>query len=190
MMTITDPGVSLDSEPLDLTEVLSPERFKLAFRNLAAGVSVVTADDGTGPVAMTATSVISISATPPLLVFSASQLSSATPVIENSDTVVVHVLTADQIDLAKLCSASGADRFADTSLWKRFSTGEPYFPGASAWIRGRVVNRMTAGSSTVHVVEALDASADPDDPTSVSSAAPLVYHNRTWHALGEHSALS
>ena len=76
-MTITDPRVSLDSEPLALNEVLSPERFKLAFRNLAAGVSVVTADDGTGPVAMTATSVISISATPPLLVFSASQLSSA-----------------------------------------------------------------------------------------------------------------
>ncbi len=119
---------------------LTPEEFKTAFRNHAAGVAVITADAGRGPVGMTATSVFSISATPPLLVFSASELSSSTPTLTEADTVVVHLLGSDDLDLAVLCATSGIDRFADTSLWSRLETGEPYFPNVHAWIRGRVVN--------------------------------------------------
>ena len=164
-------------------EGLSSEDFRAAFRNHAAGVAVVTADPGDGPVGMTATSVFSVSATPPLLVFSVSELSSATPGILASDSVVVHLLGADQAAIAKHFATSGIDRFADTSLWDRLPTGEPYVPSAQAWIRGTIVNRFTAGSSTLVVVNAT-ASATPED------AQPLVYHNRTWHALGEHSRLA
>lgn len=163
-------------------EGLSSEDFRAAFRNHAAGVAVVTADPGDGPVGMTATSVFSVSATPPLLVFSVSELSSATPGILASDSVVVHLLGADQAAIAKHFATSGIDRFADDSLWDRLPTGEPYIPSAHAWIRGTIVNRFTAGSSTLVVVNATDATY-PED------AQPLVYHNRTWHALGEHSRL-
>lgn len=171
---------------------LSPDDFKAAFRNHAAGVAVVTADAGEGPVGMTATSVFSVSVTPPLLVFSVSDYSSATPTIVRSDSVVVHLLGADQVDLAKLCSTSGIDRFADTSRWARLKTGEPYFPAAHAWIRGTVVNTLVAGSSTLMVVNAthakralLPVGAD----AAADDARPLVYHNRTWHELGLHSSM-
>jgi len=170
---------------------VTPEQFKAAFRNHPAGVAVITADAGDGPVALTATSVFSVSAEPPLLVFSISDLSSSTPTIRKADTVVVHLLGADQLDIAKLGATSGIDRFADTSIWKRLPTGEPYFPAVLAWIRGRIISKMEAGGSTVVAVQALETSAPPaDDPAAdASTAHPLVYHNRTWHRLDENSKI-
>ncbi len=165
---------------------LSPDEFKGAFRNHPAGVAVITADVGNGPVGLTATSVSSISAEPPLLIFSLSGHSSSAPVIQHAETVVIHLLGSEQVDIAKLCATSGVDRFADTSLWSRLPTGEPYFPSSHSWIRGRVIDRLTAGNSTVVVVHALEADVTDDGAAS----APLVYHNRTWHRLDEHSTLA
>ncbi|WP_442915041.1 flavin reductase family protein [Leifsonia sp. Leaf336] len=162
---------------------LTPDEFKLAFRNHAAGVAVITADAGEGPVGLTATSVFSVSAEPPLLVFSISAQSSSAPTILKAEHVVVHLLADEQLDLAQLCATSGVDRFADTSIWTRLITGEPYFPAAHSWIRGRVVDTMSAGKSTIVAVHALQAQV-PE-----AEAAPLVYHNRTWHRLGEESRL-
>lgn len=171
-----------------VNDTLSADQFKLAFRGLAAGVALVTATLDGQHAAMTATSVTSLSATPPLFAFSASQLSSATKVIARAETVVVHILSADQVDLAKLGATSGIDRFADTERWQNLPTGEPHFPEARVWIRGRVVDRFTAGASVVHIVEALSSNAAEVQDDSVPSA-PLVYHNRTWHALGAASEI-
>lgn len=158
--------------------------FTSAFRNHALGVAVVTADPGGEPVAMTVSSLSSVSVDPPLLVFSASASSSGTPVLERAETVVVHMLGADQVELAKLGATSGVDRFSDVSAWRRLPTGEPCFYAAETWLRGRVVQRVALGGSVLHVVHVVDASVDLD-----AVAEPLVYHNRTWHRLGPHSAL-
>ncbi|XUK63311.1 Flavin-Reduct domain-containing protein [Plantibacter sp. RU18] len=190
---------------------LPADDFKAAFRQHPAGVSVITADDGSGPVGLTATSVFSVSAEPPLLVFSVSSLSSSAPTITAADTVVVHLLGSDQLHIAKLCATSGIDRFADTSIWDRLPTGEPYFTGNGVWIRGRIVNRMEAGTSTVIAVHALESSVsqqhgtvgttqapatlvEPTTPAAPSfspsfDGAPLVYHNRTWHRLDSNSQI-
>lgn len=184
-MTIYAPADSMGATHTALNEpVLSADAYKAAFRNHAAGVAVITADAGDGPVGLTATSVSSVSADPPLLIFSLSDQSSSSPTIARADTVVVHLLGADQLKLAKLCATSGIDRFADLALWSRLETGEPYFPSAHAWIRGRVVSRMNAGMSTIIAVEAIEAKLS-DAPAE----DPLVYHNRTWHRLGEHSSI-
>ena len=170
-------------QSLDELAGLSPAEFKLAFRNHPAGVAVITADAGDGPVGLTATSVFSVSAEPPLLVFSISGQSSSAPTLNKADTVVVHLLGANQLDVAKLFATSGVDRFADSSIWSRLVTGEPYLPGAPVWIRGRIINRMEAGGSTVIAVHALQAHV------SSTEEPPLVYHNRTWHHVGDHSRL-
>jgi flavin reductase (DIM6/NTAB) family NADH-FMN oxidoreductase RutF len=165
---------------------LSAAEFKLAFRHHPAGVALITADAGDGPVAMTATSVFSVSAEPPLFVFSISDQSSAAETITRAETLIVHLLSADQLDLAQLGATSGIDRFGDRTQWDRLLTGEPYFPAARTWIRGKVIDRMRAGTSTVVAVHALQAKL----PTPAEEeAAPLVYHNRTWHALDENSRL-
>ncbi len=183
------PQETSDDGPSSAAELiggLPADDFKLAFRNHPAGVAVITADAGEGPVGLTATSVFSVSAEPALLVFSISGQSSSAPTINRADTVIVHLLGADQLDIATLCATSGVDRFADTTIWDRLITGEPYFPSAHSWIRGRVISRMEAGNSTVVAVHALQAKL-PDE--AAAPASPLVYHNRTWHALGEHSRI-
>lgn len=169
---------------IDRAASIPAETFKAAFRNHALGVSVVTADPGDSPMAMTISSLSSVSADPPLLVFSASEASSGTPVLGRADTVVVHMLSAAQLALAKLGATSGVDRFADTTLWSRLPTGEPRFHEAPAWLRGRVVLRVALSGSILYVVHVIDASVD-----SESASDPLAYHNRTWHRLGDHSAL-
>lgn len=158
---------------------LSAAAFKLAFRHHAAGVAVVTADAGDGPVGITATSVFSVSAEPPLMVVSISGRTSSAPTLRRAETLVVHLLGARQLHIARLCSTSGIDRFADASLWRRLPSGEPHFPGVPVWIRGRVINRMEAGDSTVIAIHALESAHGED-----GAERPLVYHNRTWHALG------
>jgi flavin reductase (DIM6/NTAB) family NADH-FMN oxidoreductase RutF len=167
---------------------LSADDFKAVFRGHPGGVAVITADDGTGPVALTATSVSSVSADPPLLVFSVSSQSSSARALAAAKTVVVHLLDADDLPLARLGATSGVDRFADTESWSRLVTGEPVYFGVRAWIRGAVVNRMDAGGSTIFAVHALQSSLSRD-PAAGEAGNALVYHNRTWHRLGEHSRI-
>ncbi|MCT9821305.1 flavin reductase family protein [Microbacterium sp. W1N] len=167
---------------------LSAEEFKSLFRGHPGGVAVITADAGEGPVALTATSVSSVSAEPPLLIFSISALSSAAPVLERAETVVVHLLDANDIDIAKLGATSGIDRFAETHRWSRLVTGEPVYNDVRAWARCAVIGRMDAGTSTVIAAHALQSSVARDvEPGAAGDA--LVYHNRTWHRLGDHSRL-
>ncbi|MFT4258565.1 flavin reductase family protein [Microbacterium sp.] len=166
---------------------IDADDFKSFFRGHPGGVSVITAEGPAGPVALTATSVASISVDPPLLVFSVSALSSATPSILAADSVVVHLLDTDDLAVAKLASTSGIDRFADRDAWTRLSTGEPVFHGVRAWIRGAIVNRLEAGGSTVVVAHALQGSVS----RSVGEGpGALVYHDRTWHRLSETSRIA
>jgi len=166
--------------------------FKAAFRNHPGGVAVITADSGDGPIGLTATSVSSVSANPPMLMFSVSGQSSTGPALKKAQTVVVHLLGEQHVELAKTFATSGIDRFADAASWSRLETGEPYLLSATTWLRGKVINQMEAGESTIVVIEILDvrlpAGAGGDEASAVQR--PLVYHNRTWHSLSDSSTLS
>lgn len=164
---------------------LSPDAFKALFRGHPGGVAVITADAGDGPVALTATSVASVSAEPPLLIFSVSALSSASDVLLRAETVVVHLLDARDLDVAQLGATSGIDRFAETHRWSRLVTGEPVYSDVRAWVRCAVIGRMDAGGSTVIAAHALQSELGRD----ASEGDALVYHNRTWHRLGDHSRI-
>jgi flavin reductase (DIM6/NTAB) family NADH-FMN oxidoreductase RutF len=163
------------------------DQFKAAFRQHPLGVAVITAAAGDQKVAITVSSVSSVSADPPILVFSASALASSTPILENADTVVVHMLGADQLWLAQLGATSGIDRFADTSLWELLPTGEPTFPAADARILGRVVHRLSLGGSVIYAIYAQEVLLTPEHGGLGSD--PLVYHNRRWHRLFEDSVI-
>lgn len=182
------PDAPDPSASASVAEPFPAETFKALFRGHPGGVAVITAQGENGPVALTATSVASVSVDPPLLIFSISSLSSAAPVITTASTIVVHLLDAEDIEIARLGSTSGIDRFADTSLWTRLSTGEPVYGGVRAWVRCAVVNRMDAGGSTVIAAQALQASINRQ-PEPDAAGDALVYHNRSWHRLSEHSLL-
>jgi flavin reductase (DIM6/NTAB) family NADH-FMN oxidoreductase RutF len=171
-------------------EMLSAEDFKAAFRNHPAGVTIITAQGPSGPVGLTASSVFSVSVDPPLLVFSLSGQSSSSAAILEAGSVVVHLLGADQIDLAKTFATAGIDRFENASTWSRLITGEPVLPRANAWLRGTIVNEMSAGDSTVVAVQVLQVNISSGAERHGQQARPLVYHNRSWHSLSADSTVS
>jgi len=165
---------------------ITADEFKTAFRGHPGGVALVTATGPSGPVAFTATSVASVSADPPLLVFSIAGEASAAPTITTADTVVVHLLDADHLDLARLGATSGIDRFADRGRWHALPTGEPAFDGP-VWLRSVVVGRIAAGAATVIVAAPVETHLVGDRDTAEEGA--LVYHHRRWHRLGRGSRI-
>ena len=54
--------------------------------------------------------------------------------------------------------------------------------GNQAWVRGRVVQRTAIGRSFLVSVLALEAH-------QAGTTEPLVYHDRTYHAVGDHTAI-
>ncbi|ALJ21637.1 flavin reductase family protein [Microbacterium sp. No. 7] len=170
--------------PRQLGDAVSADEFKRVFRGHPGGVAVITADAGDGPVALTATSVSSVSAEPPLLIFSVTSSSSAASVLARAETFVVHLLDAHDLELAELAATHGVDRFADTDRWARLVTGEPVYRGTRAWVRCAVIGRMDAGGSTIIAGHALQAQINREVGEGEHGDA-LIYHNRTWHRLGD-----
>jgi flavin reductase (DIM6/NTAB) family NADH-FMN oxidoreductase RutF len=165
---------------------LTPEQFKSVFRQHPAGVTVVTLRHQEHLIGFTATSVISVSADPPLLAFSVAGQSSSWAPLSSASTLVVNFLGADQADLSARFATSNIDRFA-CGGWSLLETGEPFLHGSANWVRGQIVQRTPVGSSFLVSVEALDTSARNTD--CVAGEAGLVYVDRMYHRLGTTSAL-
>src|SRR5690606_24846289 len=157
---------------------LSAEEYKAVFRRHPAGVAVVTLVEPVTRelVGFTATSVISVSADPPVLAFSVLSTSSSWPALQHAPTVVVNFLGYEQVSASQRFATSGIDRF-DGVAFHQLATGEPVLDGALTWVRGVVAQRLPVGEShlvTVHAVES----------DSSRAGTPLIYHDRQYHALG------
>ena len=173
-------------------EALSAEEFKSVFRRHPAGVAVITLAVGDRLVGFTATSVISVSAEPPLIAFSVAGTSSSWAALALADTVVVNFLTAAQAEVSTRFATSGIDRFAHGG-WSLLPTGEPVLDAIPRWVRGRIVQRTPVGSSHLVCLHALNGSSSgqprPTGSIADDDVPPLVYHNRVYHRIGDDSAL-
>lgn len=168
-------------------ETVDADRFKAAFRHHAAGVAVVSADVGDGPIALTASSVTSVSAEPAVLLFSVASSTATGRALATARSAVVHLLDADDHALAMRCADPTVDRFADASAWERLPTGEPVFVGPRLLLRGEVRERLAFGEATVLVLAVTEVieRATPEDPHRPA----LAYVDRTWHSLGPDSEI-
>ncbi|UOD81173.1 flavin reductase family protein [Paenarthrobacter ureafaciens] len=152
--------------------------FRSAFRSHPAGVTVVTAVGHSGPVGLTASSVASVSVDPPSLSFSLSGSRSAEQLIE-AEVVVVHMMAASQVDLAKVFSKPGTERFTADMDWTTLPTGEPLLTGTLWALRCRITHRVPVGTSILLAAEVLEVIGRP------GSGEPLVYHDRAFYRLAE-----
>lgn len=168
---------------------LGPEEFKTIFRQHPAGVAVITLRHQDRLVGFTATSVISVSADPPLLAFSVAGDSGSWAPLAAAETVVVNFLSAAQVDLSARFATRGIDRFAGGG-WSLLETGEPVLDDSPRWLRAEIVQRTPIGSSQLVCLQAIGSSLDHHGPDrSPADAPPLVYHDRVYHRLGNDSAL-
>jgi flavin reductase (DIM6/NTAB) family NADH-FMN oxidoreductase RutF len=122
---------------------LSPSQIFLeAFRRYGAGISVVTLRKSDGsPSGFTATSLASLSANPPLATFNMSQTASSWSSIKPDSNLLIHVLSADQVDLAKKMAGEADQRFVGDH-WVEGPEGLPLLKDAAGWLQARVVDTM------------------------------------------------
>lgn len=159
------------------------DQFKAAFRRHPAGVAVITAEGPDGPVGLTASSVASVSVDPPVLVFSVTTSTGSAGSILNAPTCVVHLLRSENVEIARSFAVSGAPRFVEEQGWTTRTTGEPFLPDAAVMLRCTIVETVPVGASTLVIAQVLDIDEGVD-------GSPLVYHDRSFHGLQQHSILN
>lgn len=135
---------------------------------------VVTATGRAGPVGFTATSFTSVSRRPPLGSFCLHQSSSSWPAVAVAEYVAVHILGADQAELAQTFATRGIDRFASTP-WHAGPHGVPLLDGTLAWLVCRVTARIAAGDHVIVLGQPVAAEC--------AEGAPLLYHDGTYAFL-------
>ena len=156
---------------------LSSDGFRALFRQHAAGVTVITLCDAGRPVGFTATSVISVSAEPPMLAFSIASASSSWTALSRARTLTVSFLGEHQAGISARFSGPAHQRFS-AGGWSALPTGEPVIDDAVGWLRAQIVERVPVGRSFLVTMLALEHWTQP-------GVEPLLYRDRRYHRLGE-----
>jgi flavin reductase (DIM6/NTAB) family NADH-FMN oxidoreductase RutF len=157
--------------------------FREAFRCHPAGVAILTAAPAGQPVAITVSSLISVSAAPPVVAFSLSAGSSSATALLGAETIVIHLMRFADLDLAQLGATSGADRFGPGVRWARLPTGEPLYTDVGTWFRARIRGTLPVDGATVVAAELLQGEVAPSPQRPEEDS--LVYLDRRWHRLRE-----
>jgi flavin reductase (DIM6/NTAB) family NADH-FMN oxidoreductase RutF len=170
------PAIAAAARTPDFTAL----EFRAALGMFATGVTVVTArlPDGR-PVGLTASSFNTVSLAPPLVLWSLAQSSSSMPAFAAGAHYAIHVLAADQLDLALQFAQRGIDRFAGLAHAPGIA-GAPILAGAAAVFECFSRSRYAEGDHTIFVGEVERCSHRP-------GASPLLYHGGqfyTEHPVG------
>jgi flavin reductase (DIM6/NTAB) family NADH-FMN oxidoreductase RutF len=145
------------------------QTFREAMASLASGVAVITAQRPDGhPCGLVATSVSSFSAEPPSVLASVSHTSRCHSALAEGNAFGMHILAADQAELAHVFAGLGDDKFAGVD-WK-WDDGVPHIAGALSYLRCR----------RSALFELYDHSLFVGDITNgeVQQGEPLVYMGR------------
>lgn len=145
--------------------------FKLGMRRLAAGVSLITTRDEAGvPHGLIATSVTSVSLTPPSLLTCINKSVSSYEALTKAGVFCVNLLPEGADDIATRFSSS---RFRDLRFaegnWSELETGSPVLNVAIASFDCRITSAIDASSHTIFIGEVVGIRL-PEQPIS-----PLLY---------------
>ncbi|MET7637306.1 flavin reductase family protein [Streptomyces sp. NPDC005438] len=188
--------------PVPHPEGVSEDEFRAAMARLAAGVVLVTAQEasdeddeppptpGTGahlcpgePAGMTATSFLSVSLRPPLVLVSVRTGSRMDEVLAEQPLWAASLLADDQRTVAGQFAMKG--RLSDRLLFRHLphthgaATGAPLVEGALGAVECRTEERVPAGDHHLVVGRVLAT-----HPASGRRREPLAYYNGRYRTLG------
>jgi 3-hydroxy-9,10-secoandrosta-1,3,5(10)-triene-9,17-dione monooxygenase reductase component len=155
-------------EEPDPPGAIDEARFRQVLGHFATGVTVVTSQDGGGPVGLAVNSFTSVSLDPPLLAFSVKQTSTTWPRIRATGGFAVNILSADQEAVSRRFASRAPDRFEGIG-WHPSPSGSPVLEGALAWIDATIEVEHDAGDHVMVIgrVSGLDVARE---------GAPLVFY--------------
>lgn len=157
-----------------------PASFRQAFRHLAGGVSVITTGHGDDRTGLTATSVSSLSAEPPTLMFGLNLSSSSFPALARNRSFGVNFLNAAQKQVADRFAGrngeKGVARYADAE-WTSGVAGSPLLIGALAALDCEVEEIIERHSHAIVIGRVREVRLSGND-------AALLYWRGDYERLG------
>ena len=147
------------------------------FRHLVgafpSGVTVVTApDDGEGYWGFTASSFISVSLEPPLVLVALDAKADCYAAFDAAEAFVVNILATGQKDVAVRFATRGIDKFAGLSTSPGKHTGGPIIDGVAAHVECVMHERHVAGDHVLLL--GLVVGGERED------VEPLLYYHRAF----------
>ncbi len=147
-------------------------QFRSALSRFAAGVTVVTARDGSGgDHGMTVSAFASLSLDPPLVLVCLDHTATLLPHLHAAGTFGISILGAAQGDLSRRFADQATDRF-DGVAFTRAGSGAALLDGAVAHLECRRVAAHPGGDHVIIVGEVLSA--------RTFTGEPLVYFHRGY----------
>lgn len=157
------------------------ELFRAAFRRHAAGVALVTCPTPEGPTGLTASSVASVSADPPMLSFSVLRTATAAGPLLAAERLAVTLLAEGDVPVARAFAGQAGERFDPGHGWVVGHDGLPRLATAPAVIVGRPAQAIEAGQSWLVLVEVVGVELGPP-------GAPLIYWDRAYRGIARPAA--
>lgn len=154
--------------------------FRAALRHLAGGVSVVTTGRGAARTGLVATSVSSLSAEPPTLMFGLNLGSSSFPVLREHGAFAVNFLAADQKEIADRFAGRGGEKGRaryEGAQWTEGRTGAALLDGALASLDCEVEELIERHSHAIVIGRIRGIRLGSD-------AAALLYWRGDYERLG------
>jgi len=157
------------------------EVYRHAMSHLGGGVCLVTCRANGIDHAMTATAVIAVSLTPPLLLVSVDRRARFHAALEAADDLAVTFMAAHQVELARHFARSGRDLATqfDGVATRRLDNGCLILPDALTGVGAHIESRLPGGDHTLILAEMTEVAAG----TASASAGPLVHFSSGFHAL-------
>lgn len=165
----------------DYSENNLEKQFRLALREIAATVAVITAKDDSRRYGMTVTSVTSLSMGPPSLLVCLNRAASIINAARVAQDFCVNILSQGHEDVSTAFSggAEGEDRFSVGHWRENKATGLPYLQGAQAALFCRKTAAMPYGTHTILI-------GDVEEIIVSDVSSPLLYWNAGYAKLGGH----
>lgn len=150
-----------------MTSEIDPLDMRKAAGQFLTGVTVVTTLDRDGnPAGLTANSFTSVSLHPPLVLVSVAKDANTIEAFEAGNGFVVHVLGADQEDIARRFSSKGVDRFAETD-WHPGLDELPVIPGAVSVFECRNAGTYEGGDHLLFIGRVERLTFEDDAPATL-----------------------
>jgi flavin reductase (DIM6/NTAB) family NADH-FMN oxidoreductase RutF/DNA-binding GntR family transcriptional regulator len=145
------------------TTGVDSEHFRFVVGHLASGVTVVTTRAGDRSHGMTASSVTSLSADPPLMLVCINNALPTADAVSESGTYTVNVLAEGQGELARQFSVPGRDKFRGVAVGTG-EHGQLVLRDALAHIECEVVEKVVGGTHSIFIGRVLSAHARGGHP--------------------------
>jgi len=181
------PAASMSSSPGQTLSEADALSLKLAMRQMAGGVCIITAGQGRERTGATVTSATALSVDPPTMIVAINRRSSSFPTIQAYGHFCINILSHDQQAIADRFAGKsglkGPERYQHAE-WTTLASGAPVLLDALAAIDCAVEEVIERHSHAIFIGRALSIGtrettrSHPED-----TADPLVYANGQYRTF-------